>query len=203
MTSLTTAPRPTSSFPRALLVAWALLATALAAWAPLSRAPFLVPLSIVFAVIAGVVLHRRSPAVRAAVERLDVRALLAVHVLRAPIGILFLVLHARGALPAIFAVRAGVGDALVGLGAIVAIFAPSRRRYLLAWNVLGLLDIAMSVATGQKVLFLDRDPTAIATVQAFPFPLIPFLVVPAVVLTHLAIFARLRGRPGASGRAAG
>jgi hypothetical protein len=89
-------------------------------------------------------------------------------------------------------VRAGVGDTLAGLGALLAIVALKQRRYLFAWNTLGLIDIAMSVATAQKVLLVDRDPVALATVQTFPFPLIPFVVVPAVVLTHLAIYARLR-----------
>lgn len=190
MANITTV-QPVSSFPRVLLASWLAFATLLATFAPITKAPFLVPLSVFGAVIAGIVLYRRSPAVRSAVQRLDTRTLLAVHVLRAPIGVMFLFMYAAGALPAVFAVRAGIGDTLMGLGALLGMALVKNRKYLLAWNTLGLVDIALSVGTGQKVLLFDRDPVAIATVQAFPFPLIPFFVVPAVVLTHLAIYARL------------
>lgn len=192
MANVITTPQTTSTTPRTLLAAWLAGATLLAASVPLSRAPFLVPIAIFGVVIAGIVLYRRSPAVRAAVDRLDTRALLAVHVVRAPIGLMFLLFYSRGMLPAIFAVRAGVGDTLAGLGALLGILAFKNRKYLLSWNVLGLVDIAMSVATAQKVLVFDPDPIAIRTTEAFPFPLIPFVVVPAVVLTHLAMLKRLR-----------
>lgn len=198
MANVTTTPHNTSSTPKTILAAWVAGATLLAASAPLTRAPFLVPLSIFGAVIAGITLYRRSTSVRTAVDRLDMRALLAVHVLRAPIGLMFLLFYSRGMLPGIFAVRAGIGDTLMGLGALLAIVGFNNRKYLLAWNTLGLIDIAMSVGTGQKVLVFDRDPIAIQTVQTFPFPLIPFFVVPAVVLTHLAIFRRLRATTSTS-----
>lgn len=189
---MTTLTQSSSSTPRALFTGWLLFATALATLAPLSRAPFLVPLSVFGAIAAGVLLYRRSDAVRSAVDRLDTRTLLAAQVIRAPIGVMFLFMYAAGQLPAIFAVRAGIGDTLAGLGALLGIFLVKNRKYLFAWNVLGLIDIAMSVGTGQKVLLLDRDPIAIQTVQTFPFPLIPFFVVPLVVLTHLAMLRRLR-----------
>jgi len=199
MANVTTVQPTSSSIPRLALAGWFAFATLLAAVAPLSRAPFLVPLAVFGTILGGVLLYRRSSTIRAAVQRLDTRTLLAVHLVRAPIGIMFLFMYAAGSLPAIFAVRAGIGDTLAGLTALLLVLAvptaalsKRHRKYLFAWNTLGLIDIAMSVGTGQKVLLLDRDPIAIATVQAFPLPLIPFFVVPAVVLTHLAIYARLR-----------
>ena len=179
--------------PAPYIALWFTAATVLAATVAIGRAPFVVPLVMLSTIAGGVIAHRRSAAVRTVVAAIDARKLIALHVLRAPIGIMFLVLHARGLLPAIFAVRAGIGDTIVGLLAIAAIAAwPKYRRAVRLWNVVGLVDIVLSVLTAQKVLLGDRDPVAMATFQIFPFPLIPFFVVPAVILTHLALLGKTR-----------
>ncbi|MGZ3477099.1 MAG: hypothetical protein ACXWUG_26025, partial [Polyangiales bacterium] len=116
--------------------------------------------------------------------------LIVMHVVRAPIGAAFLLLHAQGRLPAAFAVRGGVGDIIAGLGALLVLSSTARTKKL--WNVFGLLDLAMVVMTAQKLAFVDHDPLMRSAMSHFPFPLLPFFVVPLMVLSHLAIFARLR-----------
>jgi hypothetical protein len=156
----------------------------------LEKFPFVIPLAMLTIVTTGIVLYRRGGAFRAWVDSLSPRTLIAFHIIRAPIGLSFLYVYSLGLLPGIFAVRAGIGDTIVGLLAIAALFASPRLQRV--WNVVGLIDIVMSVATAQKVLIIDRDPIALSTVQIFPFPLIPFVVVPLVVLSHLALFSKLR-----------
>ncbi len=175
---------------KTILVLWLLAATALALSGVLARAPFIVPVAILSIVAVGVIAYLTSPKLRAWVARVDPRTLMALHLLRAPIGITFLVYYSRGLLPALFAVRAGVGDTLVGLLAILALLTKNRRARL-AWNVGGLVDIVLSMATAFQTIIIARDAVGIATMSTFPFPLVPFFVVPAVVLTHLALMTRL------------
>lgn len=183
-----TAQRPTP-----YVALWLAAATVLAATSAITRAPIVVPFVVISSVAIGVLAHHRSPSLRTWLATVDPRTLIAFHIVRAPIGLMFLALYARDLLPAVFALRAGIGDTIVGLLAIAAIAAwPKYPRAVRLWNVVGLIDIVLSVATAQKVLIGERDPVAIATVSTFPFPVIPFFVVPAVILTHLALIAKTR-----------
>lgn len=175
---------------KTILVVWLLAATALALSGILAQAPFIVPVVILSIVAAGVIAHRASPKLRAWVADVDPRKLMAIHLLRAPIGITFLVLHSRGLLPSLFALRAGIGDTVIGLLAVFAMLTQSRRARL-TWNVAGLIDIALSMTTALQTIIIARNAVGIATMSSFPFPLVPFFVVPAVVLTHLALMTRL------------
>jgi hypothetical protein len=173
-----------------IILLWLAAASALALTGVLRNAPFLVPITIFSIVTSGIIAYRTSPTLRTWVATIDARKLIALHLLRAPVGITFLIFYGYGLLPALFAVRAGIGDTIIGLLAIGALYTTSRRARL-AWNVVGLVDIALSVATAFKAIILARDPVGIATMSTFPFPLIPFFLVPAVVLSHLALFTKL------------
>jgi hypothetical protein len=170
----------------AVLALWGSLAVVPAV---LGVPPLAVPIALVSLVTAGVLAYR-VPAVRAQVDAIDTRALILMHAVRAPIGAAFLILYAQDRLPAAFAVRGGIGDILAGLAALFVWSASRRAR--LAWNALGLLDLAMVVVTAQKLAFVDRDPLMRGAFAYFPFPLLPLFVVPLMVLSHLALFSRLR-----------
>jgi hypothetical protein len=150
--------------------------------------PAVVPIAIVSIIVTGVVAYRR-PAVRRAVDAIDTRVLVLMHTVRAPIGAAFLFLYAHGRLPGAFAIRGGVGDIVAGLAAL---FVLSSTRRTKVWNLFGLLDLAMVVATAQKLAFVDHDPLMRGAFAQFPFPMLPLFVVPLMVLSHLALFARLR-----------
>lgn len=191
------------------LAGWALGAFAAAAAGLLDRLPAPAVPALIGGSAAGFALvYALSPALRAWARAADVRAMIALHAVRAPIGLAFLALCARGRLPAEFAVRAGWGDIAVGLTAPLAALAagglarsPARARAVFAWNALALADIAVAVATAQRLLLVAHEPRMVGTLGRFPFVLVPALVVPLVLITHALVFVRLRH--AARGAAAG
>ena len=98
------------------------------------------------------------------------------------LGVIFLILYASGRLPGLFAWPAGVGDILVGVLAPVVALAYARAPrengdLVAAWNVFGILDLAVAVGTGfatspsQFQLFALDRPNELVT--AFPLVLVP------------------------------
>jgi hypothetical protein len=182
--------------PAVWLAPWAALAAflSLAGVFTLERR-LLVPLSLVTAVSTLLVCHRTLPRFRTWTSGLDLRAILGLHALRAPIGVGFLVLEAQGKLTGAFAQVAGFGDIAVGLLALalLATFGKSDRlrpgRALLLWNAFGLIDILVVVAQAQRLL-LFVDPEGIMALAAFPGSMLPTFVVPLVITTHLLVFRR-------------
>lgn len=179
----------------AALLAWLLVAVAIGATGSLRAlrppAPQLLLLTITVALLAAARLH--AP-LRAWVRTVDWRALVLVHVARALAGGTFLVLVARGALPSPF-VQAGVGDVAVALLALSLVVAvppsrPGARGLYLAWNVLGLVDILLVLATGVRLGL--RDPAATDGFVRMPLVLLPTFLVPLVLATHVLLFGRLR-----------
>lgn len=123
------------------------------------------------------------------------RWLVLYHVVRF-VGVAFLVMHARGELPAGFALHAGWGDIAVAVVALVVGIwaAPIAGRgggwwTVLVWNGLGLLDILVVIGTGIRLGLADMGQMAAMT--AFPFSLLPTLIVPLIIVTHVLIFVRL------------
>jgi hypothetical protein len=110
------------------------------------------------------------------------------------IGALFLAYLYHGAMPAGFAVPAGVGDVYTGLTApFVAVYAarrqPNWRAIAILWNLLGLLDlvVAVSCAIANGVKF------------TYPLSLIPGFLVPMATVAHIYSLAGLASA-GAEGK---
>ena len=127
---------------------------------------------------------------------IDLRWLITFHIVRAPIGSAFLVMEATGHLPPEFALKAGIGDIVIGVTAIVAIVCVPLRsklriRALLTWNILGLADILMVFVLAQRLLFFGDDPKALVELTRFPTLVVPMFIVPMVIITHLVVFAHL------------
>jgi hypothetical protein len=195
-------PPMARSLPRGPLVAlglWALVALALSFTRLVTpERPFLVPLCILGGTVAVLLSWRRLPAARAFFDGLPLGAHLGLHILRAFIGTGFLVLLSRGLLPAEFAVRAGVGDIIAGVLAALVLLIPARsswqRRALWTFNVIGLVDILLVVATAQRILFLG-DASSMEAFTLAPWPMVPLLVVPLVISSHVLLFDRLIRAP--------
>jgi hypothetical protein len=154
---------------------------------------------ILLPVAASALALHRSPALRATVLSLDTGVLVILHSWRV-LGLGFLLLYAHDILPGLFAWLAGTGDALAALGAtLIGIRLlrgdPVTVRTLKAWNSLGLLDfvIAVSVGTALRSAWLGGGINTDA-MASLPLSLIPTLIVPAYVITHLVIFLQLRNR---------
>lgn len=181
-----------------IVAVWASLSVALATSGALALLPRpVIPLLIWSPVVAGVIAYRRGGAMRTFVLGLDPRALVLLHVLRVYFGACFLVDAAAGRLAARFADIAGPGDIAAGLLALPVVLIAARpsstaRTLTLAWNVLGLADILLVFVTAQRMLLIERDTAFLRAFQALPYAALPTFVVPLILATHLALFARLR-----------
>lgn len=154
---------------------------------------FLVPATVLGTVATLVSLYRAGGALRRVADSVDLRALVLLHSIRGPIGVGFFVLHATAGLDATFTRVAGWGDLAVGLLVPLAALAlPGRPRVVLAWNVLAFLDILAAFFTAQRALLFSGHPESMGALLDFPGPLLPFVIVPLVITTHLLLFERLR-----------
>ena len=182
---------------------WLLAAAGLGASGLLRHArPPLPQIVIVALTIVLLVLFRGQSAFRRWALAVDIRALVLIHSTRFLAGVYFLVLYGRGELPYAFAVPGGWGDIAVGGAAVVVCLAirPAARggrRAILAWNVFGLVDIALVIATATQLGM--ADPDAMRALLRLPLCLLPTFLVPIIIATHIIIFARLRQPVGQSG----
>ena len=110
------------------------------------------------------------------------------------LGVVFLVAWWRGALPAGFALPAGLGDIAVGVAApfVAAALAdrkPYARRLFVAWSWFGLADLAVAVASGvaHSLTSLGSLSALPATgmLSRYPLSLIPTFFVPLAVMLHV------------------
>lgn len=136
------------------------------------------------------------PRMRSWIWSIDLRWPIGFHILRAPIGTAFLLMEAAGRLPPEFAIKAGIGDIVIGLAAFLAIWCVPlltavRVRALLIWNILGLADILMVFVVAQRILFFGGDAQALVELTRFPTLAVPLFIVPVVIITHVVVFAHL------------
>jgi hypothetical protein len=116
-------------------------------------------------------------------------------------GGVFLVGWIQGDLPGAFAVPAAIGDVTVGVLALpvarlVAGGTPSGRRIGVAWNLLGLTDFTIAIATGAMtspgplhVLALDHPNLQTGL---YPNVMIPAFAVPSWIIMHALSLWQLR-----------
>jgi len=161
-------------------------------------------LAIGMALLAPIVLTlvaaARSSTFRIAALDTPLAVLVGIHVGRV-LGVFFLLLLAAGRLPPTFAMTAGWGDIGVAVTALPLVWAIQRRvkgwrTLTLAWNVFGFVDLVTAVtlgvgsAPGSPVRFIFESPNS-GAVGSLPWLLIPGVLVPLYLLTHVAIFAQL------------
>ncbi len=144
------------------------------------------------AIAAAGVVGLTSSAIRQLISQTSIQpGVIAVNALRVIPGSAFVVLGLLGVLPAIFAVPAGVGDVLVGSGALLAYRWVSSGRWgrALIWNVLGLVDFVNAAALGLATTpgplhALQTNPTSVLFWMQ-PLAIVPIFMVPIYVLLHL------------------
>jgi hypothetical protein len=159
----------------------------------LQRGPALVVPAIIFGLTAALLsaYFFLRPA-RAWIDALDLRSLVLLHVTRF-IGFAFLLLHRRGELPAAFAIPAGFGDIIVAAFVLPVVFAPlddrQRERAIVIWNMVGLVDILLVVATAARLNL--ADPAQLRPLARLPLSLLPTFLVPLIIASHVIIFARV------------
>jgi hypothetical protein len=186
------------------VVAWLVLAFALAkqgVFETTAQTTFpAIALAIVLPTALGCALLAFAPA-RRAIARLPLHWLVGVQFYRV-VGGVFLIAYLQDDVPAEFALPAGIGDVLVGLAAPLVAVALARggvqRAWpaATAWCALGIADLVVAVTCGfltapsmfQQLALSNPN----AAITGYPLVLIPIFAVPASIVLHVFVLARLR-----------
>jgi hypothetical protein len=121
------------------------------------------------------------------------------------IGAVFLLLWGLGELPAFFAIPAGVGDIITGVGALLVagLIVKEARGWQAAtvgWNIFGVLDLVIAVGAGSTLLagplsFMFAAETSTEIITQFPLGMIPMFLVPISIVLHLYSLTNLYTEP--------
>ena len=160
----------------------------------------LVPLAIFLPVIVGVPILLRSKRIGEVLDAMPTSWLIGLQVYRV-LGGIFLVGWARGVIPSLFALPAGIGDVTTGLLALPVAYTLAARnssatRAGIAWNIFGLLDFTIAVGIGLVTSpgpFQLMKPSISNTgLGLYPTVLIPAFAVPSSILLHVLSLRQLR-----------
>jgi hypothetical protein len=176
---------------------WFVLALSLGVSGVLERLRAPLPqLVLIGLTIALLVAARVSATFRQWLETIDLRALVALHLTRF-VGFYFLYLCHMDELPCDFATKAGWVDVLIATVAMLLLFAwnvvATNRVILLAWNILGFIDILFVVASA--AIHTIADWLSMIAMVRFPLSLLLTFLVPLIITSHIVIFGRLSSRP--------
>ena len=183
----------------ALITAWfafALLASNLHLF---KAAPNLPPLALGIAALTPIAVFlswfAASTGFRRFVLSLNPRTLTFVQSWRIA-GFTFLALYAVGLLPGIFAFSAGWGDIFIGATAPLAalkLVNLRRRRGLIFWQLLGILDLVLAVTLGATAQLIDPRGLSTGWMTVLPLSLIPTFAVPLFLVLHIICIAQAMG----------
>ena len=178
---------------RLILILWTAVAWLAGYSGAFLRLPTMAPQACV-AILTMILLtvYFFSRQARGKIAALTLRGLLIPHIGRF-VGIYFLYLHREGRLPEAFAVRGGWGDIIAATGALLLILAAASftkfRGAVLVWNIFGLIDIGFVVAMAVRANL--TDPASMNELRHLPLSLLPTLLVPLIIGTHVIIFHQL------------
>lgn len=197
--------RPMQRFATATIAGlWIGLAIALAATGIYAATATPVPVLGVMVAVPLIVVGAMaafSASGRSALMTLPLPLLIGLHALRIFTGGFMVLLAWQGMLSGPFPQSAGWGDIIVGVTALALITAVARdfagnRGAVLAWNILGTLDLVDAVALG--ILSAPGSPLQIfgqtvgsTAMLSLPWSSIPTVLVPFYLITHGIIFAKL------------
>jgi hypothetical protein len=166
---------------------------------PVAPLPLL-PFAIFLPVIIGTPIMLLSKRMGQVLDAMPAGWLIALQTYRV-FGSVFLIGWARGLVPGVFALPAGIGDVITGLLAVpvaisLAAGTPDARKAAVAWNVFGLLDFAIAVSIG---LMIAPGPMQVivpsipnATGGIYPNVMVPAFAVPSSILLHVLSLRQLR-----------
>lgn len=178
-----------------ILGSWCAIAFMLTVVNPPPEASSLARMLIIVGPIALLVLLTTlSSSFQQVMRQIPMKTLVILHIIRLPIGVLFLVLANLNLLPDDFAYAAGFGDIIVG-GLALAIIVIYRRRVihralLVAWNIIGLLDFI----NAQRIVMTLTDggrSSEFVAMQGPPLALVPYFAVPLLFFMHLYMLGKL------------
>jgi len=117
------------------------------------------------------------------------------------VGFTFVLLEARGILPAIFAWPAGYGDMAIGATASFVAWRlanPAHRNSFVLWQVLGIADLVIAVTLGTTASLISPQGPSTAPMTMLPLSLIPTFLVPLFLIFHVISIAQARSWKAAS-----
>ena len=171
------------------------------------------PPAIFLPLIVGLLLLLPSKRIGALLDAIPASWLVGLQLYRV-LGGIFLVEWLHGRIPGEFALPAGSGDVLVGLLAVPVAYllhkgARGATALAVAWNVLGIVDLASAVTMGTLTqpgplqLIVPALPNVL--LSSYPTVMTPALAVPSSILLHALSLRQLRRRVrgGASGAPVG
>ncbi len=182
----------------ALIAIWFLIAVAAAALHVFSNPGQRLGVGVAIAASAPLIVFvlwfAASAGFRQFALSLSPRTLTAVQTWRL-IGFIFVLLEARGALPAVFAWPAGYGDMLIAATATLAAWklaSPGRRGGFILWQSLGILDLVNAVAVGVTAPLLAPHGASMLPMTLLPLSLVPTFLVPLFLIFHFICIAQAR-----------
>jgi len=167
---------------------------------PGGNTPPLVPLAIFLPVIVGAPILLRSKRIGEVLDAMPASWLIGLQVYRV-LGGIFLVGWARGVIPSLFALPAGIGDVTTGLLALPVAYSLASRNGgavggAIAWNIFGLVDFTIAVgiglATSPGPFQLIVPSVSNTGLGLYPTVLIPAFAVPSSILLHVLSLRQLR-----------
>src|SRR6266481_7291274 len=111
------------------------------------------------------------------------------------IGFTFVLLQARGILPAIFALPAGYGDMAIGMTATLVAWKlanPVRRQSFILWQLLGIADLITAVSLGTTARLLSPHSASMVAMTVLPLSLVPTFLVPLFLIFHVIAIVQAR-----------
>ena len=113
------------------------------------------------------------------------------------IGMGFVFLYYYEKLPMLFALMAGLGDAIAAIGAYFLGMRLVKRQVVpqwqkTVWNSFGLLDFVLALATGVITRTMWNGGITSEPMGDFPLAMIPGFAVPFFVITHLILILKWR-----------
>jgi len=174
-----------------VLVGWLCFAVGLSGWFNNASAQVVAATVWTLAALALIACWKIGPIKQWALN-VDLRWVVLFHVSRLFAGAYFLVLCQRGELPCAFATRAGWGDIIVAVLALLVIglmWTQFARTLLLIWNTIGLIDITFVVFSA--IRFGLGHWQSMHALRELPLSLLPTFLVPVVITSHVLIFVRV------------
>src|SRR5271156_4712756 len=193
-------------FTTGLIVAWFLFALGAGALGLFENAANRVGAAVGIAALVPIVVFAvwfaASESFRRFVLGLNARTLTFVQSGRI-IGVTFVILQARGVLPAVFAWPAGYGDIFIGATASFVAWKlcdPGHRRSFIFWQVLGITDLVTAVGLGTTAGLIQPHGVPMVAMTVLPLSLIPTFLVPLYLILHVICVAQARGWKTAAGK---
>ncbi|HXE90084.1 MAG TPA: hypothetical protein VNK82_03875 [Terriglobales bacterium] len=157
-----------------------------------NRVGLVVGLTALTPVVAFLLWFAASERMRHFALSLNPRALTLAHSWRI-FGFVFILLEARGILPAVFALPAGYGDMFIGVTAPLVAWKLAHRDHrnsFVLWHVLGIVDLVVAVSLGTTASLLSPLGPSTAVMTVLPLSLIPTFVVPLLLIFHVISIAQ-------------